>query len=83
MLLPKLLPISRLQLSGLAIFLRPFFLVPSKCLLVLFCESKGLSSCQVSAKDSSRCAECVRLYQSYCDVQGVSQEVQNNSKGAS
>jgi hypothetical protein len=37
-----------------------------------FCQSRGLESCQVSPNDSSRCAECVRLNRSSCDVAGVS-----------
>ncbi|KAL8419001.1 hypothetical protein RB594_002277 [Gaeumannomyces avenae] len=36
------------------------------------CEAAGLSSCQVSLLDSSRCAECVRLGRARCDVLGVS-----------
>ena len=36
-----------------------------------FCEGRGIASCQVSLQDSSRCAECVRLGRSRCDVQGV------------
>ena len=39
-----------------------------------FCEGRGILSCQVSAQDSSRCAECVRLGRSRCDVQGVTPE---------
>ncbi|KAF3768251.1 hypothetical protein M406DRAFT_249081 [Cryphonectria parasitica EP155] len=37
-----------------------------------FCEDRGIQSCQVSVEDSSRCAECVRLSCSRCDVQGLS-----------
>lgn len=36
------------------------------------CQSQGIQSCQVSPLDSSRCAECVRLNLSRCDVLGVS-----------
>jgi hypothetical protein len=38
------------------------------------CEKRGINSCQVSEKDSSRCAECVRSGRSRCDVQGPSNE---------
>lgn len=36
------------------------------------CEDRGIESCQVSPLDSSRCAECVRLGSSSCDVLGPS-----------
>jgi len=36
------------------------------------CEDRGVESCQVSPLDSSRCAECVRLGLSSCDVLGPS-----------
>jgi hypothetical protein len=36
------------------------------------CEVRGISVCQVSDRDSSRCAECVRLGRAKCDVQGIS-----------
>lgn len=36
-----------------------------------YCEGKGYDSCEVSPSDSSRCAECVRLGRSRCDVLGV------------
>ncbi|TDZ14074.1 hypothetical protein Cob_v013012 [Colletotrichum orbiculare MAFF 240422] len=36
-----------------------------------YCEGKGYASCDVSPSDSSRCAECVRLGRSRCDVLGV------------
>jgi hypothetical protein len=39
-----------------------------------FCISKGHKECLLSANDSSRCSECVRLNQSYCDVRGLSSE---------
>jgi hypothetical protein len=39
-----------------------------------FCEGRGISSCQISPLDSSRCVECVRLGRSQCDVLGVSPE---------
>ena len=39
-----------------------------------YCEGRGLESCEVSPQDSSRCAECVRLGRSRCDVQGVAPE---------
>lgn len=36
------------------------------------CEARGIDSCEVSPKDSSRCMECVRLGVSFCDVLGPS-----------
>ncbi|KXJ84602.1 hypothetical protein Micbo1qcDRAFT_108542, partial [Microdochium bolleyi] len=36
-----------------------------------FCEGRGIDRCEVSLTDSSRCAECVRLGRSRCDVRGV------------
>ncbi|KUI64658.1 hypothetical protein VM1G_00771 [Cytospora mali] len=36
------------------------------------CEDRGLEVCQVSQFDSSRCAECVRLGKTRCDVMGPS-----------
>lgn len=36
-----------------------------------FCEQTG-ASCSASVDDSSRCSECVRLNQSYCDARGLS-----------
>jgi seryl-tRNA synthetase len=36
------------------------------------CQSRGISSCQTSVQDSSRCAECVRLNLTRCDVLGPS-----------
>ncbi|KAB5528786.1 hypothetical protein GE09DRAFT_1148418 [Coniochaeta sp. 2T2.1] len=38
------------------------------------CEKRGFDSCQVSEKDSSRCAECVRSGRPRYDVQGPSNE---------
>lgn len=42
-----------------------------------FCVSKNHQECLLSSDDSSRCAECVRLNQSYCDVRGLSPEQMN------
>jgi uncharacterized protein YdcH (DUF465 family) len=39
-----------------------------------FCVSKGHKECLLSPNDSSRCSECVRLNQSYCDVRGLTSE---------
>lgn len=36
-----------------------------------YCESRGLSSCQVG-EDGERCTECIRHNQSRCDVKGLS-----------
>jgi hypothetical protein len=36
------------------------------------CERRGVAIYQVSDRDSSRCAECVRIGRSRCDVQGIS-----------
>jgi uncharacterized protein YdcH (DUF465 family) len=38
------------------------------------CEQRGILSCQVSDRDSSRCAECVRTGRSRCDIRGPSNE---------
>jgi hypothetical protein len=38
-----------------------------------FCEKRGLS-CEASPSDSSRCVECVRHTQSFCEAQGVSSQ---------
>ncbi|KAF3768295.1 hypothetical protein M406DRAFT_249962, partial [Cryphonectria parasitica EP155] len=37
-----------------------------------FCKGCGIQSCQVSVEDSSRCAECIRLSCSQCNIQGLS-----------
>ncbi|ORY68571.1 uncharacterized protein BCR38DRAFT_421239 [Pseudomassariella vexata] len=36
------------------------------------CEGRSLDFYSVSAADSSRCAKCVRLGRSRCDIQGIS-----------
>jgi hypothetical protein len=38
------------------------------------CEQRGIESCRVSDRDSSRCSECVRAGRSRCDVQGPSND---------
>jgi uncharacterized protein YdcH (DUF465 family) len=39
-----------------------------------YCVSRGHEECLLSPSDSSRCAECVRLNKSYCDIRGLSSE---------
>lgn len=39
-----------------------------------FCIAKGHKECLLSSLDSSRCSECVRLNQSYCDVRGLTSD---------
>ncbi|KAM3564193.1 hypothetical protein ARSEF4850_001971, partial [Beauveria asiatica] len=51
-----------------AILANPFLLTMPSCTA---CEGRGITRCQVSPSDSSRCVECVRLNLSRCDVQGV------------
>ncbi|TQW04493.1 hypothetical protein IF2G_07722 [Cordyceps javanica] len=51
-----------------AILASPFLQTMPSCTA---CENRGITQCQVSPSDSSRCTECIRLNLSRCDVQGV------------
>ncbi|KAF3766620.1 hypothetical protein M406DRAFT_256727 [Cryphonectria parasitica EP155] len=59
---------TRQKDSLLSLVLQNAIIMPS----CSFYKSHSIQSCQVSIKDSSRCAECIRLGRSRCDIQGLS-----------